>query len=146
MDDTRGTPRRHVLRARRSHAASDPRAARRRGGLGQGAGGTLRDQPARDLEAPQGAGTGGADLGWPGRAAAATPDPRPATRRGEPVAGALPAVLGGQLPPPRRSFGRAEDAGQAARPREKERGEEPMSESSKLLITTPSDRELRSEE
>src|SRR5712692_1806560 len=87
----------------------------------------FRDEPARDLQAPAGLGARRPDLARPRRAAAAPPARGQAARRGHPMAGTLPPLLGGQLPAPRRPARRAEDQGE---------------EMGTLKVTTPSDREI----
>src|SRR5205814_441959 len=96
------------------------------------------DEPARDLQAPQGAGEGGADLPQPRRPEAAVPDRGRAARRGRPVAGNLPCHLGGQLPAARRPAGRVEGRGQ-------EETQDPLKEAemkNALKVTTFGDREV----
>ena len=68
----------------------------------------VRDEPAGDLQAPQGAGAGRPHFPRT-RCAAAPAEARSETaRRGHEVAGTLPAILGRQLPTPRRSARRDE--------------------------------------
>src|SRR5262249_60881684 len=78
-------------------AAPHPRARGAGGSLRRGARRAVRDQPARDLEAPEDSGAGRADQRGTGRAAPSPPAGRQAARRGERLARALSRGLGDEL-------------------------------------------------
>ena len=111
--------RRDVRGARGSDAAGDPGAARDGRGIGDGVGGAVCDEPAGDLEAPQGAGARGPDIAGAGCAAAAVPARGEAARGGHRMAGEIPPVLGGEFPaigrPARRDEGQGEETKAVAR-------------------------------
>ena len=67
-------PQRHLLRSRRSDAARHPGAARARRDLGERTRRAVRDEPARRLQASQGAGARRPDRAPPRGAMAALPD------------------------------------------------------------------------
>src|SRR5262249_16874771 len=142
-----------VPRACRPDAARHPRAPGARGSLRHGARRAVRDQPARDLEAPEDSGAGRADQRGTGRAAPSPPAGRQAARRGERLARALSRGLGDEL----RAAGypAGEDAARlaaAATPAPAdEAGETPMNSTEentmattldKAQVTLPSDREV----
>src|SRR5262249_31260061 len=106
-------PQRDVRGPRRPDAAGDPEPPRPGRGVGDGAGQAVPDEPARDLQAPEGPGARGPDFARPGRATAAVPDRGQAARGSPRVAGELPPDLGRQLPATRRAArgdeGRAEE-------------------------------------
>src|SRR5258707_694035 len=76
--------------------------------MGGGGGGAVLDQPARDLQASEGAGAGRPDIARPRGAAAPTPPRAEAPRRSHEMAGELPALLGGHLRAPGRPARRAQ--------------------------------------
>src|SRR5919204_695589 len=100
-NDALPTPRRHLRRPGGPHAPRDPRPARPGGRLGCGTGGTLRHEPAGDLQAPEGAGARRPHLDGAGRAAPPAQDRRRAPRRSDRLARGIPAVLGAPLQRPR---------------------------------------------
>src|SRR5262245_1802624 len=115
--------------------------------LGDGAGPALRDDPARDLQAPQGAGARGARQPPPRGAAAPCPARGPAARRGDRVAGALPPFLESALGAPRRPARRNEDRLEEARTHEAQKTLNPprrraMNDPRALKIDARGDREI----
>src|SRR5262245_14903700 len=102
-------PRRHIRCPGGPHTTGNPGSSRERGGVGRGAGGALRDEPARDLEAPQGPRAGGAREPRPRCPAPSAAARAPRPRRGERVARGTPAPLGEALSlarqPPRGAAG-----------------------------------------
>src|ERR1044072_7440126 len=73
--DEYGSADTHVHRARRSHAAADPRPARAGGGDGERDRGAVQHQPPSRVQALEGAGEGRADRAGKGPAAQAVADP-----------------------------------------------------------------------
>src|SRR6266540_2089499 len=90
-----------------SHAAGHPGAAGGGRGLGDRAGGAVRDEPARGLQAPEGARAGGADRAGQGAAVAARPARGGPAQGGRRVGRSVPPLLGGELRPAGRVPGRA---------------------------------------
>src|SRR5919106_5662461 len=99
------SPRCHISRAGRSDAARHPGSPRARRGIGNGARETVRDQSARDLEAPENPGARRADHGRSGCTTAAPPFRGEAACRGECLARAISRELGSELRAPRRRSG-----------------------------------------
>src|SRR5258705_10154560 len=91
------SPRCHISRAGRSDAARHFGSPRARGGIGDGARGTVRDQSARDLEAPENPRACWADHGRSGCPTATSPFRGEATCRGEWLARAISSELGNEL-------------------------------------------------
>src|SRR5438128_6657902 len=118
---------RDVRRTRTSRPAVDPRPARVRSGLGDGAGRAVRHEPAGDLQASQGAGARRANFARSRRAAAAPPTRAQAAGGSHQMVGALPPALGRQLPAPRRPARAAQDQGEKM---------------GTLKLTTPGEREI----
>src|SRR5262245_45823993 len=87
-------PQHDLRRPRRSDAAGDPRAARAGERDGHGARGTVRAQPAGDLEAPEGARARWPRHARPRGAVASVPAPRTAAARGSGLDRGLPGALG----------------------------------------------------
>src|SRR6185503_2567839 len=138
-NDALPAPGRHLRRPRRSHAAGHPGPAGLGRGLGHGPGPALRHEPARGLQAPQGAGARGA-----GRARAGRPAPSPPPRRGPPggghgVAGGVPPLLGAPLRAPGRRPPGDEDA-RRARQEDAQGGS--MSNAATLKVAPKDDREI----
>ena len=79
---------------RRSHAARDPCPPRLGRGIGHGARRTVRHEPSRHLQAPQGAGARRADRPRPRRAVAAVPAHGGSAQGRRRLAGALPRISG----------------------------------------------------
>src|SRR5262245_61271684 len=92
-----------VLRARRPDPARDPGPPGHQRRHRDRVGGPVRDEPAGDLQTPQGARAGRAHLPRSRPAAPPVPPGAPAAERHHRVARGLSAVLGGELPAPRRA-------------------------------------------
>src|SRR3954469_17384317 len=140
--DAPQSPRCHLCGARRSHPPGDPGAAGARRGHGDRARRAVRDQPARHLQASQGAGERRPDLARARCAAAAVPARGATARAGDRMAGELSPVLGSELPATRhvarRVAGQTEQAEQA----KTQVTGVLMSTQAQVTVTTPSDREI----
>src|SRR5918992_1654773 len=100
-------PRCHIPRAGRSDATRHSGSPRARRGIGDGARGTVRDQSARDLEAPENPRACWADYGRSGCTTAPPPFRGEAAGGGECLARAISRELGSELRAPRRRSGGA---------------------------------------
>src|SRR5262245_58614485 len=105
MDIKSAGPAHHyALRARGPDPARDRRPPGAGRGVGHGAVQAVRSEPARRLEAPQGAGEGGHHLARTLGAVPAVPARTRAAEGGRRLARRFPQALGGTLRPPRRPF------------------------------------------
>src|SRR5256885_5035763 len=112
MDGSR-SPQRHVRGPRRSHPAGDPGSSFSWGGVGYGAGQTVRPEPSRHLETSKSAAAGGADQPEPkGPMAAVSSRWRPVEKGGR-LGGGVPIVLGRKLRATRRIPGDRTKGGNA---------------------------------
>src|SRR5262245_57502833 len=100
--DARRPPEHHVRCPRRSDPARHPGAARHGRAVGQRAGAAVFDEPARRLQAPQGAGVRRPDFPRTRCPVAALPPRSASFERRVRLGGTLPPFLGAELRPPGR--------------------------------------------